>query len=215
MELSQLAAMIGNNLPENASNLFQEEANRRVALATCIWEEAAKQRAIYLRRLERTKEQFASRSIWYGPLKVGSRLMPRVSRWDTEEESVPYSRYLEQMIGMAREDDRVRWWRAFLTQKIRRDRHNDRWRGQSDEEAHADPEWCEPDEFPIEDDLVPSVMADLRETGFDKGFSAGYYLEHFRTWRLGMKSPAERLNNPVPVMDAAKKGLEAENTSNS
>lgn len=126
-QLSRLAAMLGTNVPEDHSHLSMNEAERRVALAAHIWDAAACKRQEIQGRLDRTRKNFEERNLFFGPLKIGTHYLPRINKWDEEGGIVPFKRYLEQVVGMAKEEDRVRWWRAYLAAKIRKDQHADRW----------------------------------------------------------------------------------------
>lgn len=218
-EISQIAAMVGTVVPQDHSNLSINEAERRVALARHIWEAAGKMRKEIQTSLDKSQEAFHATMLFYGPLKIGSHFLPRVSQWDEVEGKVPFKRYLEQVIGMAREEDRMRWWRAYLTAKIRKENHAQRWGNYLDEEEkeelRTDPEWCEPEIFPIKDNSVTDAIAKKRMRGFAVAFSAGYYLEDFRKWRLEMRSPTQKADTPLSLTEAVKNGLEAENSSES
>ncbi|MFC7336135.1 hypothetical protein ACFQY0_03010 [Haloferula chungangensis] len=202
--------MVGNEIPEDHLNLACKEAERRLALAASIWDASARKRKEIVKRLEDTSAAFREKFTLYGPLKVGTHFMPRVTEWNDTEGRIPFNRYLETVVGLAREDDRMRWWRAFLTAKIRRDQHADYWGRHPPAEARDDPDWSEPDSFPIDEAVIPAVLERQRSKGFSIGFSASYYLEEFRTWRLSMKSHDTCLAVAASLEECVKKGLEAE-----
>jgi hypothetical protein len=188
------------------------EAERRVNLAGCIWNAAARKRKAIRESLDVTRKAFESKMPLYGPLKIGTHFLPRIAGWDDEDGIVPFKRYLEQVIGMAREEDRMRWWRAYLSAKIRADLHAERW-GYGEQDAEStDPSWCSVANFPLPEGVVSRAIEGQRLNGFRVGFIASYYLEEFRTWRLGMKSPDKNAESPSLLVGAAKKGLEAENS---
>ena len=205
-ELGQLAAMLGGSMVRSASQqpwLAQD----LVEEAARIWEAAVMKQREMRKRLDDTLGNFESRSILYGPLKVGVHLMPRID-WEKEPEVIPFKRFLVHVVGLAREEDRLLWWRSYLKAKIRRYRHRDRWGPFHTEEARSHPEWREPDDFPIDAKLVPDAIALQREEGFQKGFPASHYAEGFRLWRLEMKTPTQRAAEAMTVEECSKKALE-------
>ncbi len=214
-ELAQLAAMIGGKIPANRPGQSADEAERSVELARDIWDSAGRVRKEMQKRLDKVRKDFDARMPFYGPLKIGSHFLPRITQWDEVDGKVPFKRYLEQVIGMAREEDRARWWRAYITAKIRMDTHAERWGYRDKDEHRESPEWCEPEDFPIDDNAVPEAIEHQRTRGFDIGFTASYFLEEFRTWRLGMKTPTKKADSPVSLEDAVRNGLEAENAAES
>lgn len=214
-ELAQLAAMAGEKVPKDHSRLSMDEAARRVALARHIWDAAASMKKEMHDRLERTGKSFDAIFPLYGPLKIGSHFLPRIVRWDEVDGRVPFKRYLEQVVGLAREEDRMRWWRAFLTAKIRRQMHDEKRRDHEEDEPRTAPGRREPDDLPAVMKVAAETLATQRLEGFDVGFSAGYHLEDFRKWRLGMSAPGRKAKETVSLEDAAKKGLEEERSGKS
>ena len=205
--LSQLAAMLGGHTGTGGTTTPTERARDLVELAALIWDAAAVKRQEIQRAMDGTLEGFGSRSLLYGPLKAGIHFMPRID-WQGEEEVIPFRRFLEQVIGLTREEDRMHWWRAYLTTKIRRDRHRDRWGAFATEANVSHPDWCEPDDFPIDEMLVADAMALQQREGFHQGFPARHYAEGFRLWRLQMKTPEQRADRPLHVEKSAEKALE-------
>lgn len=213
LELGQLAAAL--NLPhEDTTQPPWELARGRMEMAAHLWEAAANTRREMLRQMEATTAEFSSRSLLYGPLKTGPLLMPRI-QWRTEGAPIPFRRFLEQVVGMAREDDRMVWWRAYMEAKVRKDQHGDHWRRIPVERRKTHPDWCEPHEFPIDPGIIGRIIAEQREHGIQRGFPASCLVEGFRLWRLGMKTLHQRAETPVSVEDAARKGLEAEKNAGS
>lgn len=204
--LSQLAAMLGGQGCAGGTTPM-ERAHGLVELAARIWDAAAVKRQEIQRAMDGTLEAFGSHSLLYGPLKAGVHFMPRID-WEREEDVIPFRRFLEQVVGLTREEDRMQWWRAYLTAKIRRDRHRDRWGAFATEENLSHPDWCGPDDFPIDEGLVADAIALQRREGFQQGFPACHHAEGFRLWRLQMRTPDQRAERPLQVGESSKKALE-------
>jgi len=208
--VGELAAMA--MLPARSSILQSgatpaEQARDLAELAAQVWDAAALERRKMKLRMDATLREYASRSLLHGPLKVGVHFMPRID-WEREEPVIPFRRYLELVVGLTREEDRMLWWRAYVTAKIRRLQHRDRWGGTATVENLAHPEWCGPDAFPIPGMLVADAISLQQREGFQKGFPACHDAEGFRLWRLEMKTPDQRADQPLPVDESAKKALE-------
>jgi hypothetical protein len=112
-QLSQLAAMVGTNVPDDHSCQAMNEAHRRVALAAHIWDAAALKLREIQHRLDRTRGDFEARNPLFGPLKIGGHFMPRITGLDTETGYIPLKQFLELVIGLAREDASSRGSRAW------------------------------------------------------------------------------------------------------
>lgn len=217
--------MAGSEVPEDHSFKSVEEARKRVAVAMHLWEAAGAKLIEASERWERTGRSFDELSPLYGPLKVGNHFLPRSTEWNTSQFSdddppqprIAFFSFLEIVIGLAKEEDRMKWWRAYLTAKVKADKHGDRW-GRYEpiaENTKLLPEWCEPGDIALAPDCIPDIIKEMKENGITPGFTASYYLEGFRKWRLTMKSPTEKAAIPYDLEDCVKKGLEAENKPDS
>ncbi len=204
-ELSQLAAMVGSEVPEDHSYQSVNEAKRRVALAMWIWQAAGERLLKETERRAPAEKGFEERHLLYGPLKVGKHFLPAVTDAEIGYESageepkpiVPLARIEEIIIGLSKPEQRRPWWRAYLTAKIKA------YRGVSDD-------------TPLEDGLLESVITRQRENGIRPGFQAQQYLEGFRLWRLTMgNEPGKKAKTPYDLQTCAKKGLEAVRKLNS
>ena len=219
-ELCQLAAMAGNEVPEDHSFKSVEEAGKRVALAMHIWEAAGSKLIEAREGWERHGNSFDELSPLYGPLKVGNHFLPRLIAWDVHHfgdddpgrACIAFPSFLEAVIGLAKEEDRMKWWREYLTAKVKADKHSDQWGDYEDitEEEKQRPEWCEPKDFPLSVRCVPDIIEKMKKRGIAPRFSASYYLEEFRKWRLTMKNPTKKATIPYDLEDCRKKGLESE-----
>lgn len=219
-ELCQLAATVGNELPQDHSFKSVKEAGKRVALAMHIWEAAGAKLIEASERWERHGRSFDELSPLYGPLKVGNHFLPRLTQWnvnhfgddDSGQASIALPSFLETVIGLAKEEDRMKWWREYLTSKVKADQHSDQWDDYEDitEVMKQRPEWREPEDFTLPVRCIPDIIAKMKKRGIAPGFSASYYLEEFRKWRLTMKSPTKKATVPYDLEDCRKKGLEAE-----
>lgn len=211
--------MVGTHIPESRQEPFgdfwlefSEEARRRVRLARHIWYQASVLRRNYVKSALRFARHQADEEIVLGPLKVGGHFLPRATvlhgAYPNSEGAYhyPLKHFLEQVIGLRREDERMPWWRAFLTHDIRIEKHIDRWSG---ENAKEHPEWCEPEEFPVEDRDIEKAYEEMRLNGVP-GDRARLYALAFRKWRLGMKSPTKKAPKPCSLEEAVKKGLAEE-----
>jgi hypothetical protein len=212
--------MAGTEVPEDHSFKSVEESSKRVALAMHIWEAAGAKLIEARARWERHGKAFDELSPFYGPLKVGNHFLPRLTEWNAnhfaEDESghahIAFATFLEAVIGLAKEEDRMKWWRGYLTAKVKGDQHSDRWGEYEDitEEEKQRPEWCEPEDFALSAGCIPSIIEKMKKRGIAPGFSASYHLEGFRKWRLTMKSPTKKATVPFDLEDCQKKGLESE-----
>jgi len=223
-QLCQLAAMVGGDLPQNDpdltqshldflgedSNPYYKEADRRMALVGSIWAAAVRKRREIQKALDETARSFDRKLPLYGPLKIGGHYLPRLPDWATEEAVIPFKRFLEAVVGMERDEDRMRWWRAYMKAKIQKDQYWKRWGVRITEEKKKDPEWCEPDDFPIPENLVEEALEHQRTMGFEIWGRSFLYIEGFRRWRLGMKSTTKRADSAHLLEDCVKKGLEEE-----
>jgi hypothetical protein len=207
-------------VPEDHSFKSVEEAGKRVALAMRIWEAAGAKLIEAREGWERTGCSFDQLNPLYGPLKVGNHFLPRLTEWNAnhfgDEDSgracIAFPSFLETVVGLAKEEDRMKWWREYLTAKVKADQHSDRWGSYEriTEEKKQLPEWCEPEGFALPARCIPGIIEEMKKRGIAPGFSASYYLEGFRKWRLTMKSPTKKAAVPYDLEDCRKKGLEAE-----
>ena len=199
-ELASLAAAVGQGVPHGPREVLEVEARRRVAFALELWEEAAAQVDCKERRREATARQF-DREVKriFGPLKVGNHYLPRVRGWDglAKMESaeghphIRFSVFLERAVGLAKEEDRMKWWRAYL---------------QSDApEENAE----------VFHHQASARMRGMKERGISEGLETNGFLEGFRRWRLTMKTPTVKAGVPYRLEDCYQKGLEAEAAADS
>ena len=219
-ELSQLAAMAGSEVPEDHSFKSVEEAGKRVALAMHIWEAAGAKLIEASGRWERHGRSFDELSPLYGPLKVGNHFLPQFTEWnanhfgddDSGQARIAFSSFLDAVIGLAKEEDRMKWWREYLTSKVKADKHSDQWGDYEDitEEEKQRPDWCEPADFPLPVRCIPDIIETMKKRGIAPGFLASSYMEGFRKWRLTMKGPTKKATVPYDLEDCRKKGLESE-----
>lgn len=204
-ELSQLAAMVGSEVPEDRSHLSDNEAKRRAALAMWIWQAAGERLLEETERRTPAEKRFEERHLLYGPLKVGNHFLPAVTGAEIGDDSagekpkpvIPLEQFEEIVIGLSKPEQRRPWWRAYLATMIKADRR-------------------ESDDTPLEDGLIDSVITRQRENGIRPGFQAKQYLEGFRLWRLTMgNEPGKKAKTPYDLQTCAKKGLEAQARSDS
>jgi hypothetical protein len=118
-ELATLAASLGSHLPGDELKC-REEAKKRIMLAMEIWSLAGRTLIGKSRELARTARHYETsvRPI-FGPLRIGNHFLPLVEEWQTEPDGkrrdrVPFPHFLEKTVGLAKEEDRMKWWRAFL-----------------------------------------------------------------------------------------------------
>ena len=218
-ELCQLAAMARNEVPEDHSFSSVEEAGKRVALAMQIWVAAGAKLIEARERWDRHSNSFDQLNPLYGPLKVGNHFLPLVTVWnanyygdeDSDQARIAFPSFLETVVGLAKEEDRMKWWREYLTARVKAERHSDRWGSYEDimEEEKQRPEWSEPEDFALSLDCISDIIQKMKKRGIAPGFSASCHLEGFRKWRLTMKTPTKKAAVPFDLEDCRKKGLEA------
>jgi hypothetical protein len=224
-ELCQLAAMTGNNVPPDHSSASTEEAERRVTLAMYIWRAAGRELIKEQENWKSIGQSFDQKIRFYQPLKVGNHFLPRVTEWktndssddDSSESKIAFTDFLEMVIGLSKEEDRMKWWREYLTAKVKSDKDNTRSRSHEHikerEKQHS--ECCESDDFTFPKDCIPASIEKMKKNGVNPDFEFSYYLEGFRSWRLTMKTPNEKAALPYKLEECQKKGLEAEAAANS
>ena len=190
-ELCELAAAVGNEVPGETAK-SQNEARRRVMLAMEIWEAAGRVLVQKSRAVQRTEELYEKEvQPLFGPLKVGNHFLPLVVQWKADWHPHPasgrprirFEEFLETVVGMQKEEDRMRWWRAYLTAKQ-----------------------TGPEGAPGIADRVAAIIQRMKTGGITEA-KAGLHLEDYRRWRLTMKTPVMKAPVPYDLEECFKKGL--------
>ena len=147
-----------------------------------------------------------------GPLKVGNHFMAPLPEWSDRQDRIPYLEFLEAVVGLAKEDSRSHWWRAFMTEHLRLEGHRKAF-GSSyvNGEFRQDPKiyrsYLEPDQYPIRDELVEGVLEDQRENGIPVMPDGVRLAACFRRWRLTMGSASEKAESAYDLDECVRKGI--------
>ena len=196
-ELCQLAAAVGNDVPEETAK-SQNEARQRVMLAMEIWEAAGRALVQKSRAVQRTEALYEKEvQPLFGPLKVGNHFLPLVSDWEADRFPHPasgrprirFEGFLEKVVGMQKEEDRMKWWRAYLTA------------------TQKGPEGASGI-----GDRVAGIIQRMKTGGLTEA-AAGLHLEDYRRWRLTMKTPVVKAPVPYDLEPCFKKGLAEVNSA--
>lgn len=206
-QICQLAAMVGNQSSEDVRG----DAHHRIKLAIEIWWETGL-------ALEKLNDRIQGKDLYgddfhhlAGPLKTGVHYMPRLPSWTQDDGFVPQEKYLEAAVGLAKAEDRMRWWRAFIEYCLKAEEFR-----RQDQFAPAPtggniPYFVKiPDNFSLPEGLFESTLAKQREDGIRLIPEGLRMALAFRRWRLRMEAPDRAAQKSYDLAEAAKKGLKAE-----
>jgi len=211
-QICQLAALVGSRVPEGAATDARREAQSRITLAIAIWREAG----LALEKLHATilgKDRFDDDfPLLAGPLKVGKHFMPRLPKWTVKDGAISQEQYLQAVVGMAKTEDRMRWWRAFLKPYLATVHYPiNEWLSSLDSDFRFSSPV--PEGYSLPEGVFENTLQHQRENGI-RAIPDGLDMAlAFRRWRLGMELSNKVAEKPHDVGESARRGLEEERGS--
>lgn len=201
-QLAQLAALVGKEVADGEEAVLREHAESRTSLALEIWK-AASRRIETERRLAFAEKFGDDWLLLAGSMTVAGQKLPSLPEWTGEDGVVPFSRFLELTVGLAKEEDRLRWWRAFYEQRLKQRYYQSQAVAVNEDSEFA--KYALPvDEFVLPKGLLGSELERQRTFGivaFPEGLGLALM---YRRWRLSMSSSTKKAKNPHDLVECSK-----------